>query len=395
MFYPYSLSERSPEEQRALASLRSEIEPLAEVMQVKGDSECRNGLSRVLGGADEYCDFEKLRHPDDIAEDCGDDVGSGGMRLSGCHSRYSFTRYALIEGLREEERLGSNSFKFGLIAATDNHTASAGAVEEGAYYGSTGMDRSPRERIREAVEVPGGVAKGDVTRYNPGGLAGIWATENTREALFDAMRRRETFGTSGPRILPRFFAGWDFPADICDSSEMLATAYAHGVPMGSDLTRRNLHDTARSGSGPQFIVTAMRDPAAGSTPLQKLQVIKGWMDGNGNMQQQVIDVAGSSSPIGSVDPATCEQSGRGFDTLCTLWRDEEFDPSVPAVYYARVIENPSCRWSSYDCNALAPAERPAQCTDGSMDRTIQERAWTSPIWYTPGDNLQGGTVSSP
>ncbi|MCB1843845.1 MAG: DUF3604 domain-containing protein, partial [Halioglobus sp.] len=382
MFYPYSLTERSPEEQRALASLRSEIEPLAEVMQVKGDSECRNGLSRVLGGADEYCDFEKLRHPDDSEEDCGDDVGSGGMRLSGCHSRYSFTRYALIEGLREEERLGANSFKFGLIAATDNHTASAGAVEEGAYFGSTGMDRGPGDRIREAVEVPGGVAKGDVTRYNPGGLAGIWATQNNREALFAAMRRRETFGTSGPRILPRFFAGWDFPQDVCGANDMLETAYARGVPMGGDLSGSERPAEAAAGA-PRFIISALRDSATGSTPLQKLQIVKGWMDDDGNMQQRVFDVAGSSEPIASVNPDTCEQSGQGYNSLCTLWHDESFDPEEPAVYYARVIENPSCRWSSYDCNALAPEQRPAQCTDGSMDRVIQERAWTSPIWYSP------------
>ena len=377
MFFPYSFSQRPEPEQRALARLRSELEPLAEVMQVKGDSECRNGLSGVLGGADEYCDFEKLRHPEDTAEDCADGFGSGGMRLTGCHSRYSFARYALIEGLREEERLGANSFRLGLIAATDNHTAAAGAVEEAAYPGSTGMDRTPRSRIRAPVEVPGGIAKGDVTRYNPGGLAGIWAPENTRESLFAAMQRRETFGTSGPRILPRFFAGWDFPADVCSSNDMLATAYAHGVPMGGELGA-----TPASDAAPQFIVSAMRDSAPDSTPLQKIQIIKGWVDEQGNMQQRVFDVAGNSEPLASVNPATCEQSGEGFSNLCAVWRDAEFDPSVSAVYYSRVIENPSCRWSRYDCNAIAPEVRPEQCTDGSMEDVIQERAWTSPIWYS-------------
>ena len=377
MFYPYSFSQRPEQEQRALARLRGELEPLAEVLQVKGDSECRNGLSGVLGGPDEYCDFEKLRHPEDTAEDCGDEFGSGGMRLTGCHSRYSFTRYALIEGLREQERLGANSFKFGLIAATDNHTGSAGAVEEDDYPGSVGSDRTPASRIRAPVEVPGGIAKGDVTRYNPGGLAGVWATENTRESLFSAMQKRETFGTSGPRILPRFFAGWDYPAGVCNSSDMLGTAYAQGVPMGGDLA------AGREGNAPpQFIVSAMQDSAAGSTPLQKIQIVKGWIDQRGNMQQRIFDVAGHRELQASVNPDSCEQSGQGFSNLCAQWTDTEFDPTVSAVYYARVLENPSCRWSRYDCSAMAPEQRPEQCEDGSMAAVIQERAWTSPIWYS-------------
>ena len=126
----------------------------------------------------------------------------------------------------------------------------------------------------------------------------------------------------------------------------------------------------------------MRDSAPDSTPLQKIQIIKGWVDEQGNMQQRVFDVAGNSEPLASVNPATCEQSGEGFSNLCAVWRDAEFDPSVSAVYYSRVIENPSCRWSRYDCNAIAPEVRPEQCTDGSMEDVIQERAWTSPIWYS-------------
>ena len=168
MFYPYSLRDEPAAEKQRLARLRSDMEPLVEILQVKGDSECRNGLSRVVGAPDELCDFEKLRDPGESTEDCGDGFGSSGMRLAGCMSRWSYARYGLIEGLREQALLGVNSMKFGIVAASDNHTGTGGAVDESRFPGSTGLDGTPRDRLSDPVEVPGGVARADVVRYTPG-----------------------------------------------------------------------------------------------------------------------------------------------------------------------------------------------------------------------------------
>ncbi len=346
-------------------------------MQVKGDSECRNGLSRVIGAPDELCDFEKLRKPQEDAEDCEDAYGSGGMLLSGCLSRWSYVRYALVQGLQEEEKLGVNSFKYGIVAATDNHTGAGGAVAEDKFLGSTGVDRQAQVRLKPPVEIPF-LAKAQLARFNPGGIAGLWAQQNSRESLFAAMKRRETFGTSGPRIIPRFFGGWHYKPGLCNSQDMVEQAYAGGVSMGGDLPT-----TSQKDAKPSFIVSALRDSSPGATPLQKIQIIKGWMDGEGNMHQQVIDVAGESESEASVNTDTCERSGAGHSSLCAVWRDAAFDPSLSAVYYARVLENPSCRWTSYDCNSLPKGQRPQACADPTLPKTIRERAWTSPIWYAP------------
>lgn len=375
MFYPYSLSNRSPEKKREMAALRHELEPLVEIMQVKGDSECRNGLSRVFGAPDEFCDFEKLRLPDEIAADCEDDFGSGGMSLNGCLSRYSYARYGIFEGLREERLMGSNSLKLGIVAATDTHIGAAGAVDEATFPGSVGHDRTAKGRLRERVEVPL-VAKADPMRFGPGGLAGVWAEENTRESLFASMQRRETFGTSGPRIVPRFFAGWNYDPRLCEAVDMLPAAYAGGVPMGGDLPGSKNVDAR-----PTLLFSALMDNLPEATPLQKIQIIKGWIDDGGNMNQSVIDVAGDSFPTIEVDPATCEPKGSGHRRLCGVWQDRDFDPTQSTVYYARVVENPSCRWTTHDCNSLPANERPEVCDISSIPKVIQERAWTSPIWY--------------
>jgi hypothetical protein len=298
------------------------------------------------------------------------------MRLSGCLSRWSYVRYGLIEGLREQDTLGVNSLKVGIVAASDNHTGVGGAVDEDQFSGSTGLDRTPRGRLRDPVEIPGGVAKGDSVRYNPGGIAGVWAEENTRESIFAAMKRRETFGTSGPRIKPRFFGGWDYEASLCDQPDLLERAYADGVPMGGDLK-----PAPAQGTSPRFLVTAEMDSANNATPLQKLQVIKGWIDSEGNMEQRVFDVAGDHNPTGSVDVESCQISGDGHANLCTVWRDPDFNAAQSAVYYARIVENPSCRWSTHDCNTIPEADRPNACLREDIPETIQERAWTSPIWY--------------
>ena len=377
MFYPYSKREISFEEQQANARLRQRLEPLVEVLQVKGDSECRNGLSGIVGGPDELCDFEKLRVPGAQAEDCGDGFGSGGMQLRGCLSRYSYARYALAAGLDEKEKLGVNPFKFGLIAATDNHTGTGGAVEEFNFHGSTSMDREPVDRLRPPLEIPT-VAKADATRFNPGGIAGIWAEQNTRESLFDAMQRRETFGTSGPRILPRFFSGWNLPEDLCRQPDAIETGYREGVPMGSDLLPGDDRTAA-----PRFYLSAVKGSHPKDGPLQKMQIVKSSINDQGEIVQSVIDVAGDAESDASVDLDNCERQGTGYANLCTVWEDPDFDADRSAVYYARVVETPSCRWTTYDCNSFDPEDRPEVCSSGTLPKIVRERAWTSPIWYSP------------
>ena len=364
-------------EQLERVKLRAELEPLAEIMQIKGDSECRNGLSGVLGGTDELCDFERYRAVSTDWEDCGDGGGGGELSGKGCISRRDYVRYAIVEALREEERLGVNPFKLGFIASTDAHNSNPGDVQERSFDGWSGVqDSTPERRLQ------GGIGALQPIASNPGGLVGIWAEENSRDSLFDSMKRRETFGTSGPRIQPRFFGGWSYAADLCDAPEWTERAYAAGVPMGGDLPTRPADAAA-----PSFVVSALRDPGSEAFPggkLQRIQIIKGWAGEDGAVHQRVFDVAGMrAGEAASVDPATCEPQGAGHETLCAVWSDPEFDPTQRAVYYSRVVENPSCRWSAWQCLALPEAERPAACDDPAIPKLIQERAWTSPIWYTP------------
>jgi hypothetical protein len=193
---------------------------------------------------------------------------------------------------------------------------------------------------------------------NPGGLAGVWAKENTRDAIFDAMLRREVFGTSGPRIVPRLFAGWDLPEDACNQHDRETLGYAEGVPMGGDLRA-----TSADGA-PRLLAYAAKDPQGGD--LEALQLVKGWIDAEGALRAEVIPVA---------------EAADGATTLCALYTDDAFDPQQSAYYYLRVVERESPRWHTYDCAKLPEAERPAVCSDGSHPETIQEMAWTSPIWY--------------
>jgi hypothetical protein len=289
-------------------------------------------------------------------------------------SHRSYTRYALVEGLAEEARIGVNPFKLGLMASTDTHNGLAGGVEEKSWPGHLGTaDADLSRRLSDEPGVMGNVANG------PGGLIGVWAEENSRASIFAAIRRREVFGTSGPRIQPRFFGGFHYPEDLCAQEDLLARADAGGVPMGSDLPPRS------GEAAPVFAVFAARDPGTPSARgglLQRIQIIKGFVDDDGGIHQQVIDVAGGDNGA-SVDPATCSEKGEGADFLCGVWRDPDFDPARRAVYYARVVENPSCRYSAWACLALPEGERPTGCAHSLMQATQQERAWTSPIWYTP------------
>lgn len=374
----------SVEEEVARAELRMDVEPIVEVMQHKGDSECRVEMPSVLGATDELCSFEKYeegafqRFGDGVPGACYEGPFADSIPHLGpnCLTHRSYVRYALTEGLKEEERIGVNPFKFGLMASTDTHNGLAGGVEERSFPGHLGIaDDEIKERVTFEAGKMGNTAAG------PGGLIGVWAEENSRDSVFEAMERREVFGTSGPRIQPRFFGSWAFPEDLCGDPELLAKADAGGVPMGQDLP----DGPTGSAASPTFAVWATRDPGTATAPgglLQRIQVIKGWVDEEGNLHEEVVDVAGGPNDA-TVDEATCEPKGAGADLLCSVWTDPNFDPTRRAVYYARVVENPSCRFSAWQCVGLPEDERPPGCAEPFVEPIQQERAWTSPIWFTP------------
>ncbi len=378
----------SVDAQRERAELRAAIEPIVEVMQHKGDSECRPTIPGVIAPLDELCVFEKFENgsfrattgsePNDVGECYAGPLADWVPHMGpNCISKLSYTRYALTEGLKEEARLGVNPFKFGLMASTDTHNATPGAVEEKSYPGHLGKsDAAATTRTSSDTDLAGN------TNNNPGGLIGVWSEENSRDALFEAMRRREVFGTSGPRIQPRFFGGFDLSPDACDDPEAVAIAYRDGVPMGGDLV-----GPAPVGAKPVFLAMANRDPGTAENPgslLERIQVIKGWVDAEGQSHQAVFDVAGFSNGGGAlVNLETCEPRGPGYHRLCGTFTDAGFDPDQRAVYYARVVENKSCRYSKWQCLELPEDERPAACGSPSVPKIIRERAWTSPIWYTP------------
>jgi len=344
------------------------------MMQIKGESECRNGMHGVAGGPDELCGFEKLRDlPGQPLDDCGEGTGSGALDGQGCVSRLDYARYALLEGLREKERIGVNPYPFGFVGGTDTHLGTPGAVAEWAFLGKFASSVESRLQVEDRL--------GPEIWRNPGGLAGLWAEENSRDSLFDAMRRREAFATSGPRMAPRFFGGWDLPADLCEGGRFVELGYEHGVPMGSDLP-----PPPKDANAPVFAVSVLRDPGSAEHPgglLQRVQIVKGWVGDDGLFQQRISEVAGDPNNRASVDLASCEPRGPGAKQLCAVWRDPDFDPTRRAVYYARAIENPSCRWSTLQCLGLPAEQRPEGCSDPRVPRTIQERAWTSPIWFEP------------
>jgi hypothetical protein len=241
----------------------------------------------------------------------------------------------------------------------------------GLRSGHRGTD-DDAERLLGRANCPGGII------FNPGGLAAVWADENSRDAIFDALRRRETFGTSGPRMTVRFFGSWEYPADVCAAPNLAQIGYGNGVPMGGVLPVR----PSRAAT-PTAVIAAQADPGTverPGTPLQRLQVVKVWT-ASGEAHQQVFDVAGDPNNGATVDVQTCVPSGPGATSLCTVWTDPAFKPEEHAAYYVRVLENPTCRWSTIACDRLALDERPETCSDPQYPTTVQERAWTSPIWY--------------
>ncbi len=362
----------SLDEQRERAQLRAELEPLVEMMQAKGESECRSGFAGVLG-EDDLCELDKVRFVDGARPgDCGEGTGHGAMMRRGCQSRLDFARYVLLEGLVEEARLGVNPYRLGWIGGTDTHNGTPGATAEAGFAGhNADMGVTLEQRLGR-----------DSNLYAPaelrstGGLMGVWAEENTRDALFDAMKRRETFATSGTRIVPRFVAAASLPDDFCEREELPEGLHR----MGEELS------VAALGGAPQFGVWALRDAGTAERPgtlLQRIQIVKGWVDDEGLFRQEVHDVAGHEPGAADVDRATCQISGPGSARLCAVWSDPAHDPSRPAIYYARILENPTCRWSGFQCAARPVAERPEECDAPHVPWKHQERAWTSAIWLRP------------
>ncbi len=364
---------------RSEVTARAEMEPLVEILQHKGDSECAVGL----GTQDELCNFEKLPY--------SNFTGKYVPYKAEPPSSRQFIRNILKEGLRIEAEMGVNPFKFGVLASTDTHIGTPGLVAEDRAFPGHGGAGNP-----SATELPKGLP--DTLEFNPGGLAVVWAEENTRDSLFAALKRRETYGTSGPRITLRFFGGWDYPADACSQPDLASLGYRQGVPMGGDLT-----SASSQAQAPTFLLSALRDPGGtgvNGMPLQRIQIIKGWQDGD-TLKEEVFEVGGNPSNGAHVDLDTCEPQGEGYDSLCSTWSDPNFDPSQSAFYYARVVENPTCRWSQQVCVAnRVRCDDPSNikkgfefCCSSTQAKTIQERAWSSPIWFRPNNKTSRARTS--
>tara|TARA_B110000503_G_scaffold21070_1_gene31941 strand:- start:387 stop:2426 length:2040 start_codon:yes stop_codon:yes gene_type:complete len=350
--------------------LRQKREPLVEIFQVKGAQECALGV----GATDEECAFEQVFDPCQPGE------------TTGCAFETGFVRQGLKVGLELEQELGFNPLQVGFIAATDSHNSNPGDVEEWDFPGAVGaVTSSAIRRLREDAATA--AYKSLIKFHTSGGLAAVWAPENTREAVFDALARRETYATSGPRMAVRFYAGWGIDDAIMQDRNPFQSLIANAVPMGSVLRLPANPDAVKQNS-PGFMVWATRDPM--DAPLQRVQMIKGWIDAEGQTQEKVVDIAcadgltvdpttGRCPDNGAtVDLASCNFStGSGANELKTLWHDPGYDPGQSAFYYARVLMNPTCRWSSYD--AIRLGREP----DPRVPATIRERAWTSPIWIDP------------
>ena len=341
-------------------------EPLYEVTQMKGDGEAHP----LLSPDDEFADYEtwdigNLDDPPSVKED--------GMLAA------EYAREALKRGLALEARFGANPYKFGMVGSTDSHTGLATAEEDNFFGKHSGAEPSPERMGHPFWSNDRGTIMG--WGVVASGLAGVWAKENTRASLFEAMERKEVYATTGSRMTVRFFGGWDFhEGDIASRSPAFA-GYTKGVPMGGDLL-------PRTGDGvPTFLVYALRDPIGGN--LDRIQIVKGWLDSAGNSQEKVFDVVwsgdrqlggdGKLPPVGNtVDARTANFTNTiGSPELGAVWTDPDFDPGAKAFYYARVIEIPTPRWSTIEAFRFG-----IPIPDGAPVST-QERAYTSPIWYTP------------
>ncbi len=347
--------------------LRAKWEPLYEVTQIKGDGETHPFLSTN----DEFADYETLDKGNlDLTELKTDDM-----------LQREYAREALKNGLVLEEKLGTNPYKFGMVGATDSHTGLTTAEEENFFGKSTSVEPSATRVSHPFIKSELGAIEG--YELSASGYQAVWAMENSREAIFDAMERKETYATTGPRIGVRFFGGWEFKNDDLRSRAPAFIGYQKGVPMGGNLSN------AASGEAPTFMVFALRDPIGAN--LDRIQIIKGWLDKDGKTHERIYDVAVSDDrqigedgrckePVGNtvdLEAATWTNT-IGASELSSVWADPDFDPEVKAFYYARILEIPTPRWVLYD-KVRFGAEVPKEAK-----LIHQERAYTSPIWYTPG-----------
>jgi hypothetical protein len=392
---------RNPETP-AEAADRLVFEPLVELTQHKGSSECRFDrlAGRGLFTEDELCAFEQ------VVADNLTMLGSvhGEVRTEKAapvplddFARRNMVRNVLKDGLEIGQESGVNPFRMGFVGSTDTHSATPGAAAEDNYVGHLARRDAGYRNVQ------------DHFFSNPGGHAVVWAEENSRDAIFAALRRKETYATSGTRPIVRFFAGSSLSPDLCDSPDMIQHAYEHGTAMGGLLTG------SPSADPPRFLVSALKDAGISGNPgtdLQRVQIIKGWIDAEGETHERVIDVAGDAENGAGIDPLTCGRIGTGSRALCTVWEDPDFDATQAAFYYVRVLENPTCRWSTLhcqaagvnpfadDCDTQAAAQSARAHEIGAQgdvyghccvleeeqpfySPVIQERAWTSPIWYEP------------
>ena len=351
---------------RAYVEARNLWEPLYEVTQMKGDGETHPLLS-----------------PDDELADYGtwDKGNLGPIPKEDSMLQYEYAREALKNGLRWEAELGTNPYKFGMVGSTDSHTSLTTAEEEN-FFGKAVHKEPSAHRMEKPV-----YQFGDITvmgwEQMAAGYTGVWAADNTREALWDAMKRREVYATTGSRMLVRFWGAWDFEAADANSRLPAEAGYGKGVPMGGELR------AAPAGTAPSFLVAALKDPYSGN--LDRIQIVKGWLDATGKTHEKVYDVVwgdadrrrpgpdGKLPPVGNtVDVANATWANTiGDPELIAVWKDPDFDASQRAFYYARVIEIPTPRWTAYD------VKRFGVTAGDEVPMTIQERAYTSPIWYTP------------
>jgi hypothetical protein len=349
---------------RQYVQSRALWEPLYEVTQIKGDGETHP----LLSPDDEFADYETWDIGNlDVSEAKTDDMLAG-----------EYAREALKRGLAIEARLGTNPYKFGMIGSTDSHTSLATAQEDNFFGKHSGAEPNPERMSHPFMSNENGTIMG--WQQVSSGLAAVWAAENTREAIFDAMARRETYATTGSRMMVRFFGGWEFSDADLNNRQPAFAGYMKGVPMGGDLT------AAPAGKAPTFMAYAVRDPIGAN--LDRIQIVKGWYDGK-NLHEKVYDVVWSDErapggdgrlpPVGdTVDATTASWTNTiGAAELGTVWTDPDFDPKQRAFYYVRVLEIPTPRWSTYDAMRFG-----IDIPDGAPVST-QERAYTSPIWYTP------------
>ncbi|MEL7481894.1 MAG: DUF3604 domain-containing protein [Pseudomonadota bacterium] len=377
-FNPRSLEGFSPEDQEAHRLQRQSYDRIMELTQHKGTSECVNGVTDILGDQDEYCDIEAIRslgrrvrafditvwiprlYRQTLRECTDSDLDPRDNLYKGpCLSSRDFARGAWLEGLLEAEHGHTNPFKMGVIGSTDTHTGTGGNTAEADWPGHIAHEITLAGRLGRP-----GLGRHNRIEGNPGGLAGVWAVENSRDAIFQSLKRRETFATSGTRIEPRFFAG-AFDDDLCGSDDWLATAYEKGVPMGAEIASHVLPG--------RFILQARRDSDPRAASLERLQIIKGWLDEQNQKRVLVTDVA-------------VARRG-GTDEMCAVYEDPDFDPERPAFYYLRAIEAPVRRWSSAQCISVDPENRPLVCQN-LPEALVNEMAWTSPIWFTPESAAQ-------